>query len=83
MTLFSCLNWWCSFQLREMTRRELEKVRDEDLALSELQEEIYNAKFIHKLRPVFKICERLHISEHTYYRHLRGIRKMLARLGIT
>jgi len=63
-----------------LTRKELEKIRDEDLALSDLQSKIYTAKFMSKIASVEDICRLLNISKSTYHHHLRQIKMMLSRL---
>lgn len=65
-----------------LARKELKHIRDEDLALSEMQQRIFDAKFIKKLDTVDKILKHigLGISKSTYHREIAKILVMYSRV---
>lgn len=66
-------------ELYVMTRQELEEVSKLKLALSELQYQVFEARYIRKESPT-KTQMDLNISHGVYFRTVKEIRKVVLRL---
>lgn len=64
--------------LSVLTRPELNNLRD-NLAMSEMQDTVFELKYLKKYETVSRICGEANIAEHLYFKEHKLLLKMIKR----